>query len=429
MARNALLVLLVAAVAAGTVFASGGAEAATSAKEETVMIWGWDNSDLSKKTYAAFHDKYPKYTIETTIVANKDMEQKLQTALASGADVPDVAWIEATYRGNILALDIWEDISKPPFNYDVKNVPDYLIPLETTPKGVYVGPEVPSIGGMAFKRALTKEYLGTDDQMALQKMFPTWDDFIIKGREIAQKSGGKVFSLTSPWNALIFFRQQSNTPFVIGDKLNLKAAATPILQRIIDMKKAGMLDTYAAGSPVENASYTDNTHIFYPCANWSVTFTIKRNDPNGSGRWGFMIPPGGGFPMGGTVQGVAKKAKHKMGAVTFLKYRYGSIDGATMLRDWQGYFAPMKNLYVDDKFYSKEDPYFGGQNLQRIFALDILAKIKDPRLPTKYDQQVNDDGFNLALGQINTGATVTAAGLVQAMEDDLIKRNPGLKRD
>ena len=283
MARKALLVLLAAAVAAGTVFASGGTEAATPAKEETVMIWGWDNSDLSKKTYAAFHEKYPKYNIETTIVANKDMEQKLQTALASGADVPDVAWIEATYRGNILAIDMWEDISKPPFNYDVKNVPDYLIPLETTPKGVYVGPEVPSIGGMAYKRALTKEWLGTDDQMALQKMFPTWEDFIIKGREIAQKSGGKIFSLTSPWNALIFFRQQSNTPFVIGDKLNLKASATPILQRIIDMKKAGMLDTYAAGSPVENASYTDNTHIFYPCANWSVTFTIKRNDPNGSG--------------------------------------------------------------------------------------------------------------------------------------------------
>ena len=99
-----------------------------------------------------------------------------------------------------------------------------------------------------------------------------------------------------------------------------------------------------------------------------------------------------------------------------------------MLRDWQGYFAPMKNLYVDDRFYNKEDPYFGGQNLQRIFALDILAKIKDPRLPTKYDQQVNDDGFNLALQQINTGAEVTAAGLVQMMEDDLIKRNPGLKR-
>jgi hypothetical protein len=126
---------------------------------------------------------------------------------------------------------------------------------------------------------------------------------------------------------------------------------------------------------------------------------------------------------------VAKKAQHKMGAVTFLKYRYGSIDGATMLRDWQGYFAPMKNLYVDDKFYNKEDAFFGGQNLQKIFAMDILARIKDPRLPTKYDQQVNDDGFNLALQAINTGSDVTAEGLVKMMEDDLLKRNPGLKKD
>jgi len=423
----AIALIMVTTVAIS--FAGGSSEpVATAAKPQAIHVWGWDNSDLSKKTYAAFQAAYPQYYIETTIIQRQDMEQKLQTALASGADVPDVAWIESTYRGSLFAMDIWEDASKPPLNIDLNNVLPYLLPLETTAKGVYVGPEVPSIGGMAYKRALAKQYLGTDDPQQLKAMFPTWEAFVEKGKEVLKKSGGKVYMMSSPWNTFIFKNGQTNAPYVVNDtQLNLKAAATPILQLIYDMKKAGIVDTYEANSPAENTSYTDETHIFYPCANWSVTFTIKRNDPNGSGRWGFIVPPDGGFPMGGTVQGIPKKAKNKIGAVTFLKYRYLSEAGAKMLRDWQGYFAPLKSLYKDDKFYDLADPFFGGQNLQKIFAQDILAKIKDPRRPNKYDQQVAS-AFNVAIQKINTGADVNVADLVTLMETELMQRNPELKR-
>ncbi|HUZ18938.1 MAG TPA: ABC transporter substrate-binding protein [Spirochaetia bacterium] len=432
MTKRVLLVLLIVAACVGTTFASGSSESTSSASStqpQVITIWGWDNSDLSKATYAAFSQSYPQYTIATTVVQRQDMEQKLQTALASGADVPDVAWVEATYRGSLLALDIWTDISKAPYNYDKNNVLPYLLPLETTAKGVYVGPEVPSVGGMAYKRPLAKQYLGTDDPAELQKMFPTWQAFIDKGKQVLQASGGKVYMLSSPWDALIFAEQQTNTPFVVdGTHLNLEKAAAPILKELIDMKQAGIVDTFGPNSPSENASYADSTHIFYPCANWSVTFTIKRNDPNGSGRWGFMIPPGGPFPMGGTVQGVPLAAKHKMAAVTFLKWRYQSVPGAQWLWDKQGYFSPLKSLYDNGaKFYDKVDPFFGGQNLGQIFALDVLAKIKNPRVPSKYDQQIND-AFNVAVQTLNTGAAVTVQGLIKAMEDDLIQQHPELQR-
>ncbi len=428
MTKRGVLFAVFAAVSAASLFAGGASESSSAPKSEVISIWAWDNSALSKRTYDAFSRVYPQYTIATTIVQSQDMEQKLQTALASGSDVPDIAWIEATYRGSLLALNIWEDISKPPYNFDKNKVIPYLIPLETTTSGVYVGPEVPSIGGMAYKRPLAKQYLGTDDPAQIAAMLPSWQAFIDKGKQVLQASNGKVFMLSSLWDALIFARQQTNTPFVVnGTQLNLDKAAAPILQQLVDMKRAGIVDTYEANSPSENASYADSTHIFYPCANWSVTFTIKRNDPNDSGRWGFIVAPGGPFPMGGTVQGVPIVAKHKMAAVTFLKYRYQSVAGAERLRDDQGYFSPLKSLYDNDSFYSKTDPYFGGQNLQKIFALDILAKISNPRLPNRYDQQIND-AFNLAVQSLNTGANLSVADLIKMMEDDLVQRDPELVR-
>ena len=160
--KKVLLAVTILTATACAAFASGSSESTASAQPQTIRIWGWDNSALSKATYAAFSRAYPKYKIATTIVQSSDMEQKLETALASGASVPDVAWVEATYRGSLLNLNIWTDISKPPYNFSTKKVLPYLIPLETTPTGVYVGPEVPSVGGMAYKRPLAQKYLGTD---------------------------------------------------------------------------------------------------------------------------------------------------------------------------------------------------------------------------------------------------------------------------
>ena len=80
-------------------------------------------------------------------------------------------------------LDIWEDITKEPYNFDTSQVMDYLIPLETSESGIYVGPECPSVAGLAYKRELAKEFLGTDDPKELEKMLSDWDSFIEKGKE------------------------------------------------------------------------------------------------------------------------------------------------------------------------------------------------------------------------------------------------------
>jgi len=325
--------------------AQGKQEAASTAGKKTdINIWLWDKTDSRAKMYEEFTKLHPEYNVVMTAVESKDMAQKLQTALASGADLPDIAWLEQTYRGKLLSLNIWEDLTKAPYNLDKSQVLDYLIPLETTESGVYVGPEAPSVAGMAYKRSLTKQYFGTDDRAELEKIFTDWDTFIQKGIEVKQKSNGKVFMFASLGDAYAFLKGQTSTPFIQGTTLNLKQGVSPLLDKLIQMKKAGIVDVLDTNSPAANASYTDETHIFYPCANWSVDFTIKANDKDGKGRWGFMIPPGGPFPLGGTVQAVPQKAKNKVGAAELIKFLFLSEKGSEVARDYKGNFSPFKPI-------------------------------------------------------------------------------------
>lgn len=164
--------------------------------DREITIWCWDTSDNGKNMNAGFTEA-TGIKVNMVAVESKDMTQKLQTTLASGGEMPDVAWLEATYRGKLLSLDIWEDITKDPYNFDTSQVLDYLLPLETAESGQYVGPECPSVAGMAYKRELAKEYLGTDDPAELETMLSDWDSFIEKGKEVKEKSGGKVFMLSS----------------------------------------------------------------------------------------------------------------------------------------------------------------------------------------------------------------------------------------
>ena len=391
-----------------------------------ITIWCWDTSDNNKNMYAEF-TKDTGIEVNLVAVESKDMTQKLQTTLASGGEMPDIAWLEATYRGKLLSLDIWEDITKEPYNFDTSQVMDYLIPLETSESGIYVGPECPSVAGLAYKRELAKEFLGTDDPKELEKMLSDWDSFIEKGKEVVDKSGGTVYMLSSLGAAGQILKGQSTEPFIVDNKLNLDTSMRPILEKLVEMKQVGMIDVLDFNSAEEGASYARNEDIFYPCANWSLEFTIKSNDKDGSGRWGFMLPPGGPFPWGGTVSAVPKDAVHKEEAVEFLKYFWLTEKGGELNRDYVGNFTSYKPAYEDESFYSRPDEFFAGQDVLKVIAQDVLPNIKGVRLPSRYDQDIYDV-YNLALKTINASSdgNVSVDKLLESMKDELLTKQPDL---
>lgn len=401
----------------------------TASGDHTINIWCWDSSESRAQMHQDFTDDVG-IKVELTAVLAVDMAQKLQTTLAAGGDMPDIAWCEATYRGALLNLGIWEDITKEPYNFDKSMVLDYLVQLETSVDGQYIAPECPSVAGLAYKRELTKKYLGTDDPAELEKILATWDDFITKGKEVSKASNNKVYMFSSLGALGVILKGQGDAPFIKGDKITFENSMKPILTKLAQFAAEGIVDVYDYDSAEEGASYAKDDDIFYPCANWSVEFTIKANDKEGKNRWGFMLPPNGGFAMGGTVMAVPAAAKNKEDAVTYIKYFFQDERGANLQKKYKGNFSPFKPIYEkSEPFYTKPDEWFAGQDVLKDIQTRVLPSIKSVRTPVPYDQDIQD-AFNLACKSINAAkGQVNIDELLDTMANELITNNPELTRE
>lgn len=396
----------------------------------TVDLWTWEPYENQKEVIDDFNKEYPNITLEFTTVVSGDMPMKLQTALASDSDIPDAVWCEISNRGKMMALDCWEDLSQAPYNLDKSQMLDYQIPLSETPSGKLAGVEVSTpVAGLAYKRDLAKEYLGTDDPDKLAEKIETWDDMLAIGQEVVQKSGGQVKLFTSASQPFDIIKGQNQNPYIIDNKLNLKASLGDAFDMAIAMQKAGIVDTIESDTPALDAAYAGKNHIFFGCPTWAPTWQIKAKDPDGSGNWGLMLPPGGGYMNGGTVVAIPQKAEDKEAAFVYLNWCYFTIEGAVSNRDHLDYMSCYKPVYEDKEFYSVEDEFFAGQNVLQTYAQVIIPNTKVPRQVHQYDIEVND-ATKIALKTVeDSKGEVTTDQLLQDITKEVLNKVPELEEE
>ncbi len=399
-----------------------------SAPSGEVTIWGWDETEILKEHLAEI---YPDVTINYVTIAQSDLPQKIQTTLASGAQMPDIIQLETTTRGKMYSLDCWENLSKAPYNVDKNIFTVDQLPVSVNEDGDLLGLPMGSVpSAMAYKRSLAKEYFGTDDPGKLSEMFSTWEDYIEKGAEVNEKSNGtvKMFAgLSDLYNVLI---GQTIIPFTKGDKLNVEESLTPALEELKKMKQAGIVDTLEEGSPALMASYADDVHIFYPCAQWSPRWVLKPNDSR-DGAWGLMELAGGAVNWGGGVYSIPKTARNKEAAFAVIKWITMDPASAVPRRDELEVFTAIKSVYEDPEFYSRTDSFFGGQDIDKMFAYTIIPKMDETNVRplNKYDVEVKD-AVSSALKTINASedGNVDVAELILQIETDILSRCPELSK-
>ncbi|MGI5957830.1 MAG: ABC transporter substrate-binding protein [Massiliimalia sp.] len=437
--KKAITAMLLASVlTAGTLTACGGnsdskntsgSTSGGSGGENTVNVWTWEPYENQKEVIADFNKAHPEIEVTFTTIDSADMPMKVQTALASDSEIGDVIWSEVSQRGKMMALDCWEDLEAEPYNANREELLDFMVPVSVTPSGTLAGIEVsPPVAGLAYKRDLAKEYLGTDDPEELEAMLGDWDSFIAKGEEVRDKSNGSVYMFTNCSAISSLIRHQNQEPFVKDGTLNLEASLGETIDRAIEMKQKGIVDNIENNTPAADAAWSGSNHIFFLCATWSPTWEIKAKDENGSGNWGFINPPGGGCLSGGTVVCIPKAAENKEAAWEYIKWNYLSEEGAVSNRDHLDYFSVYKPVYEDETFYSRPDEFFGGQDVLKAFAQDLIPTMSVPREVTKYDTEVIN-ALDVAMTEIDKSdkGNVSADDLMADMEKDILNKAPDLK--
>jgi len=380
---------------------SGEASApASAAKPEdlkgTVKVWDWDET-FQKGMIPEFNKKYPNVKVEVTVVNPNDYLQKLQSGIASGSDVPDIILGEMAYRGKLFDLDVLDNLEAAPYNFKREELLDYLPPLLSNPKGELIGvDQAIAPAGLAYRRDLAKEYLGTDDPAELEKLLSSWDAFISKGQEVKDKSGGKVLMFPGLGDAFLALRGQNADAYINGKEIDLSSKMRKPVETLFKMRDAGILGKNELWTPAWASSMSKGEFLFYPMAPWGPKWHISANDPEGKGRWGLVKAPEGSFTRGGTSIGIYKDSKVKEAAWAYIQFAYLSDEGALFNFKTFGNMPGVKSFYANNPQVLTEagayDEFFGGQNLAKYFMDNIVPGVKgEPQ--TKYDSIV-DGAFN-----------------------------------
>ncbi|MDR1419286.1 MAG: ABC transporter substrate-binding protein [Treponema sp.] len=399
-------------------------EAAAAGGPVTIEQWGWNAGEI-EKIFAAYKVATgAELALNYQAVQQQEVFQKLQTVVSAGLDVPDIIPSEIGQRGTMLGLDIWSDLEKAPFNYDANTFHKYFNSLCRNERGELVClPWDVSSAGLAYKRDLAEQYLGTSDPDELMKRLPTWDAFVQEGVKLQQSTGGKIFMFASLTNIYQIASGQNPQPIIQNNRLNMTPvrATLEVVARFRDNKTA---DNIVGDTPAYNASFVDDTHIFYPCAGWTPNYQIMPNDPNGPTHiWGLMVPPEGMFSWGGSGHLVPKNAKHAMEGFQFASWLI-SYDGAKWESDNLAYNNTNVELYQDPAYANVTNSFFGDQNLGAIFygAIDTI----NVRPVSVYDVAIQDT-FNLVIEQLNSDRNLTAASAVGIYETELRNKTPDVQ--
>lgn len=395
---------------------TGTSAASTTADQELsgeVTLWTWV-SEFPNMT-EEFNKKYPNIKIKVVNVASEDMVTKLQTTIASGGELPDVVQIERTEKPLIYAMDILDNLEQPPYNADRSLIFDYdQVSFSKDGHLVSIPLDI-SVTGLAYIKDLTKQYFGTDDPEQLEALFPDWDTFIEKGKEVVAASGGEVKMLASLADAYIFVKGQRSGPFFDGDKLN-SDVLEEVMTELVRLRDSGIVDVLDQWSPAWQASFAQDKYVFYPSAAWVPMYVIGPNDPSETPRWGLMAAPEGGLIWGGSSLGIPKDAKNKELAWKWIEFGFLSQEGAEAMK-LDGVFTHYKPAYDDPEFTSLTWPNFGDQDIGEKFFKDINEQTTD--ISENEHDVVLDEVMNLILQTLAKDESFGVEEAVNKVKEEL----------
>lgn len=419
------------ASAAGSTEATGTstAQATTSTEpvkltdaEGTVVMWNWENQDQLKETLANFNTRYPKVKVESVPVASADYVKKIKTAVAAKTALPDVIRGELNFRGTLFDMGILDDLSQAPYNFDKTKIPEQAWPLVLNDKQQVLGALTQfNPSGIAYRRSMVKQLFGTDDPAVLADKFKTWDD-IINAFKDAKIDGKKVYAFRSVRDIFHIVDGYNPTNPIQDGVVKFQEVYLPTFELIEKMFKAGVINKYDFWTPAWNASFAKKEDVFTAAAPWFLKYVVEPNDPKGSGDWGITMAPGGMFNWGGTALSVWKDSKAKEASWAYIYDQILNESGVKNSFEIGMNITPVKEFMDKPGFYSKQEPYWGNQDVGKFF-MDNIGAVKVKQLG-KYDSYL-EANFVLGLQEIKKGKTAQQA--VDAMIADIKKNVPELK--
>jgi lactose/L-arabinose transport system substrate-binding protein len=355
---------------------------ATTALATDVTVWCWApefNGAAMNEAIARYKAINPDVNITVVDFAKADLEQKLQTQLASGQmeGLPDIVLIE-DYGAQKYLLSFPGAFEPLTDKVDYTKFADYKVSLATVDGQTYSLPFDSGASGLFYRSDLLAEAgFKAED---LQDI--TWDQMIEIGKAVNAKTGKPMFSIDQNDAGAIRIMLQSAGSWYFDAEGNANIANNPVFKKALEtwVKMLQTPELYKAVSGW--GDYTgafNNGDVAGVFTGVWMTGGIKGN--NMSGKWAVAPVPRLDIEgathysnLGGSSWYVLSSAPAKAEAIDFLNKVWASdVDFYQKILVGQGAFSAYLPAR-EGEAYSASDDYFGGQAVWASFS-DWQAQI------------------------------------------------------
>ncbi|MDO4548737.1 MAG: ABC transporter substrate-binding protein, partial [Clostridia bacterium] len=255
MKRILSLVLMLMFVLSSCAIANAEVSAEQSG-EITIWVWG----DYEQKGAMDFNDYYPNIQVNYVYIPQDEYTTKLQTAITSGLELPDIVCLEMTPRAMELSYDVWEKLDAEPYNLDKSELVDFCLPLISNSNGDICCVQIDNcVGGYVYNREMAKKYLGTDDPEELEALLPDLASVVELGKRVSEESGGQDYLYSGVDDAFMAaFGLYNQDAMVTDGKLTVDSSFGPAYEFCADLVAANAVNMYMQWTPAWNAAFAQN---------------------------------------------------------------------------------------------------------------------------------------------------------------------------
>ena len=355
---------------------------ATAALADNVTVWCWApefNGAAMNEAIARYTAAHPEHTITVVDFAKADLEQKLQTQLASGQTegLPDIVLIE-DYGAQKYLLSFPGAFEPLTDKLDYSQFAAYKVSLATVDGQTYSLPFDSGASGLFYRSDLLAEAGYKAEDLA----DITWEQMIEIGKAVNAKTGKPMFSIDQNDAGAIRIMLQSAGSWYFDAEGNANIKDNPVFKSALTtwVKMLQTPELYKAVSGW--GDYTgafNNGDVAGVFTGVWMTGGIKGN--NMSGKWAVAPTPRLDIEgsthysnLGGSSWYVLSSAPAKDAAIDFLKTVWaGDVDFYQKILVGQGAFSSYLPAR-EGAAYMASDDYFGGQAVWASFS-DWQAQI------------------------------------------------------
>ena len=354
-----------------------GLSAAAMAQNVTISVASFPDLDRGIKLAIPLYKKlHPNVEIKLTSLAYADHHTAMTTALATGANLPDVMAVDMGFIGKFAESGGMEDLAKAPYNalqYRDK-VARFTYPLAMSGQGVMVGMPVDIGPGALFYRKDLLDKAGVSEA----DLTKSWESYVDSGKKLKAATGAWLLASAVDIKDIYIRSDLKDGEGVYFDKSGKPTIDNARFRKAFELAKsardAGIDGKIGAWSNEWSEGFKRDKIASQMMGAWLAGHLNNWLAPESKGKWRSAQLPGGAFgSWGGSFYGVPKKAQNKAAAWDFIKFLTTTKE--MQIEAFRGFDAfPSLIEAQNDAFIDQPIEYLGGQKARQLWKV-VAGKI------------------------------------------------------